>query len=191
MPNSTPATDSRPSSVPRPLMTPAPQTRENSVVSAPADSVMDEADHVIILKHCYDQRKSFKDGSKAQFWSSVKSAFIRDTGKTSAQISEIVSRLIEERRREIVDWENGFISQKPGGQVNEMLDQWIEYIKTENADIEENGMEWLDAAKKVLDADKLDQYDSSKIPHGQSGISKKWLTISSGEPEDNSDCKFK
>jgi hypothetical protein len=134
--------------------------RESSVISSAGSSArkprqnLDERDHVLMLKHCYEQRHNFKEGTKAQFWSGVNSAFQADTGKILAQMSATVGRLVESRRRQVADWENGVIPQKPGGDLNDALDQWIEFLKVEDGDAEAERMRQVDARRKVEEARK-------------------------------------
>ncbi|KAE8443186.1 hypothetical protein EG329_002285 [Mollisiaceae sp. DMI_Dod_QoI] len=161
-PTSTPTTESRmnPPSLPRSLMTPAREMRESSVLSSAGSSArkprqnLDEKDHILMLKHCYEQRGNFKEGTKAQFWTGVNTAFQKDTGKVLAQMSATVGRLVESRRRQIADWENGVIPQKPGGELNDMLDQWMEFLKTEDGEAEAERMRQVDARRKVEEARK-------------------------------------
>jgi hypothetical protein len=161
-PNSTPTTESRmnPPPLPRSLMTPAREMRESSVASSAGGSArkprqnLDERDHILMLKHCYEQRGGFKEGTKAQFWSGVNAAFQADTGKILAQMSATVGRLVESRRRQIMDWENGIIPQKPGGELNDRLDEWMEFLKTEDGDAEAERMRQVEARRKVEEARK-------------------------------------
>ncbi|KUJ08366.1 uncharacterized protein LY89DRAFT_691215 [Mollisia scopiformis] len=161
-PTSTPTTETRmnPPSLPRSLMTPAREMRESSVISSAGSSArkprqnLDEKDHMLMLKHCYEQRGNFKEGTKAQFWTGVNTAFQKDTGKVLAQMSATVGRLVESRRRQIADWENGVIPQKPGGELNDMLDQWMEFLKTEDGEAEAERMRQVDARRKVEEARK-------------------------------------
>ncbi|CZR63692.1 uncharacterized protein PAC_13589 [Phialocephala subalpina] len=161
-PTSTPTTESRmnPPSLPRSLMTPAREMRESSVLSSAGSSArkprqnLDERDHILMLKHCHEQRGNFKEGTKAQFWTGVNTAFQKDTGKVLAQMSATVGRLVETRRRQIADWENGVIPQKPGGELNDMLDQWMEFLKTEDGEAEAERMRQVDARRKVEEARK-------------------------------------
>jgi hypothetical protein len=141
-------------------MTPARDVREGSVVSSAGSSArkprqnLDERDHVLMLKHCYEQRGNYKEGTKAQFWSGVNAAFQAETGKILAQMSATVGRLIEYRRRQISDWENGVIPQKPGGELNDALDQWMEFLRIEDADAEAERMKQVDARRKIEEARK-------------------------------------
>merc|ERR1711977_295831 len=104
---STPTSEARmnPPPIPRSLMTPARETRESSVVSSAGSSSrkprqnLEERDHILMLTHCYEQRGNFKEGTKAQFWTGVNTAFQRDTGKVLAQMSATVGRLVEARRK--------------------------------------------------------------------------------------------
>jgi hypothetical protein len=111
--------------------------RESSVLSNAGSSTrkprqnLDERDHILMVKHCYEQRDNYKEGTKAQFWSGVNAAFQADTGKILAQMSATVGRLVEARRRQIADWENGVIPQKPGGELNDRIDEWMEFLRTE------------------------------------------------------------
>ena len=141
-------------------MTPARDLRESSVVSSTGSSTrkprqnLDERDHILMLKHCFEQRGNYKEGTKAQFWTGVNTAFQSDTGKILAQMSATVGRLVEARRRQISDWENGVIPQKPGGELNDMIDQWMEFLKTEDGDAEAERMRQVDARRKVEEARK-------------------------------------
>jgi len=160
--NSTPATEARmnPPSVPRSLMTPSREMRESSVLSSAGGSArkprqnLDERDHILMVKHCYEQRDNFKEGTKAQFWSGVNAAFQADTGKILAQMSATVGRLVESRRRQIADWENGVIPQKPGGELNDRIDEWIEFLRTEDGEAEAERMRQVEARRKVEEARK-------------------------------------
>jgi hypothetical protein len=115
---------------------------------------LDERDHLLMLKHCYEQRHNFKEGSKTLFWNGVNSAFQQDTGKILAQMSATVGRLVETRRRQTTDWENGVIAQKPGGELNDAIDRWIEYLKEEDEEGEAERMRQVDARRKVEEARK-------------------------------------
>ena len=129
--NNTPTSETRmnPPPLPRSLMTPSRDVRESSVASASGGSArkprqnLEERDHILMLKHCYEQRGNFKEGTKAQFWTGVNTAFQNDTGKVLAQMSATVGRLVESRRRQIADWEAGLIATKPGGELNDKLDE--------------------------------------------------------------------
>jgi hypothetical protein len=160
--NSTPASESRmnPPPIPRSLMTPAREMRESSVASSATGSArkprqnLEERDHVLMVKHCYEQRHNYKEGTKAQFWAGVNAAFQQDTGKVLAQMSATVARLVEARRRQIADWENGVIPQKPGGELNDSLDQWMEFLRTEDGEAEAERMRQVDARRRVEEARK-------------------------------------
>jgi hypothetical protein len=160
--NSTPTTEARmnPPPVPRSLMTPAREMRESSVLSSAGSSTrkprqnLDERDHILMVKHCYEQRDNYKEGTKAQFWSGVNAAFQADTGKILAQMSATVGRLVESRRRQIADWENGVIPQKPGGELNDRIDEWIEFLRTEDGEAEAERMRQVEARRKVEEARK-------------------------------------
>lgn len=155
--NNTPNTESRmnPPPLPRSLMTPARDIREGSAASSAGGSArkprqnLEERDHLQMLKHCYEQRGNYKEGTKAQFWAGVNASFQADTGKILAQMSATVGRLVEARRRQITDWENGVIPQKPGGELNDALDQWMEFLKIEDGDAEAERMRQVDARRKV------------------------------------------
>jgi hypothetical protein len=129
--------------------------REGSVVSSAGSSArkprqnLDERDHILMVKHCYEQRENFKEGTKAQFWAGVNAAFQNDTGKILAQMSATVGRLVEARRRQISDWEAGIIPQKPGGELNDRLDEWMEFLKTEDGEAEAERMRQVDARRRV------------------------------------------
>merc|ERR1711939_992831 len=159
---STPTSEARmnPPPIPRSLMTPARETRESSVVSSAGSSSrkprqnLEERDHILMLTHCYEQRGNFKEGTKARFWTGVNTAFQRDTGKVLAQMSATVGRLVEARRRQISDWEAGVIPQKPGGELNDRLDQWMEFLKVEDGENEAERMRQVDARRKVEEARK-------------------------------------
>lgn len=159
----TPSTESRmnPPPIPRPLQqTPAREMRESSVISSAGSSSrkprqnLEERDHILMLKHCYEQRGNFKEGTKSQFWTGVNTCFQRDTGKVLAQMSATVGRLVESRRRQVSDWEAGVIPQKPGGELNDRLDQWIEFLKVEDGDAEAERMRQVDNRRKVEEARK-------------------------------------
>ncbi|CZS91598.1 uncharacterized protein RCO7_11669 [Rhynchosporium graminicola] len=162
-PTPTPTSEARmnPPPLPRPVNTPAREMREESVASTAGGSSsrkprqnLEERDHILMLTHCYDQRANFKEGTKAQFWTNVNTAFQRDTGKVLAQMSASVARLVEARRRQISDWEAGVIPQKPGGELNERLDQWMEFLKVEDGDNEAERMKQVDARRKIEEARK-------------------------------------
>lgn len=160
--NHTPSTDPRmnPPPVPRLLMTPIRDVRESSAMSSAGSSArkprqnLDERDHLLMLKHCHEHRHNYKEGTKSQFWTSVNTAFHADTGKILAQMSATVGRLVESRRRQVADWENGVIPQKPGGELNDALDRWIEFLKIEDGDAEAERMRQVDARRKVEEARK-------------------------------------
>jgi hypothetical protein len=160
--NSTPTSESRmnPPPLPRSLMTPARDVREGSVTSSVGGSArkprqnLEERDHILMVKHCYEQRHNFKEGTKAQFWTGVNTAFQQDTGKILAQMSATVARLVEARRRQIADYESGVIPQKPGGELNDRLDQWMEFLRTEDGDAEAERMRQVDARRRVEEARK-------------------------------------
>jgi len=149
-----------PPAVPRSLMTPSREMRESSVLSSAGSSArkprqnLDERDHILMLKHCFEQRGNFKEGTKAQFWSGVNAAFQQDTGKILAQMSATVGRLVESRRRQITDWENGVIPQKPGGELNDRIDEWIEFLLVEDGEGEAERMRQVEARRKVEEARK-------------------------------------
>ncbi|KAH7310926.1 hypothetical protein BKA65DRAFT_161362 [Rhexocercosporidium sp. MPI-PUGE-AT-0058] len=161
-PTSTPTSEARmnPPPLPRSLVTPAREMRESSVLSSAGSSSrkprqnLEERDHILMLTHCYEQRGNFKEGTKAQFWTGVNTAFQRDTGKVLAQMSATVGRLVEARRRQISDWEAGVIPQKPGGELNDRLDQWMEFLKVEDGENEAERMRQVDARRKVEEARK-------------------------------------
>jgi hypothetical protein len=144
-----------PPSLPRSLMTPVRDMREDSIVSSAGSSArkprqnLDERDHILMVKHCYEQRGNYKEGTKAQFWAGVNTAFQNDTGKILAQMSATVGRLVETRRRQIADWEAGIIPQKPGGELNDRLDEWMEFLKTEDSEAEAERMRQVDARRRV------------------------------------------
>ncbi|KAG0644990.1 hypothetical protein D0Z07_9149 [Hyphodiscus hymeniophilus] len=156
-PKSAPPSESRmnPPSLPRSLMTPAHDMREGSVVSSAGSNSrkprqnLDERDHILMVKSCIEQRGNFKEGTKAQFWGGVGSAFQRDTGKVLAQMSATVGRLVESRRRQIADWEAGIIPQKPGGELNDKLDEWMEFLKTEDGEAEAERMRQVNARRQI------------------------------------------
>jgi hypothetical protein len=156
-PSSTPTTESRmnPPPLPRSLVTPVREMREGSQVSTSGGSArkprqnLDERDHILMLKACYEQKHNYKEGTKAQFWTGVNQAFQNESGKVLAQMSATVGRLVEVRRRQIADWENGIITSKPGGELNDRLDQWMEFLKVEDADAEAERMRQVDARRKV------------------------------------------
>ena len=141
-------------------MTPVRDLRENSVMSSSGNSArkprqnLDERDHLLMIKHCHEQRHNYKEGTKAQFWAGVNAAFQADTGKILAQMSATVGRLVESRRRQVADWENGVIPQKPGGELNDALDRWIEFLKIEDGDAEAERMRQVEARRKVEEARK-------------------------------------
>ena len=118
--------------------------REGSVASSTGGSQprkprqnLDEKDHLCILRHCHEQKGNYKEGSKTLFWTGVGAAFQRDTGKVLAQLSATVGRLVEARRRQISDWEHGVLPAKPGGELNDALDEWMVFLKEEDGDAEE------------------------------------------------------
>ncbi|CCU79870.1 hypothetical protein BGHDH14_bgh01523 [Blumeria hordei DH14] len=148
-----------PPPLPRTLITPSREIRESSVVSSGGSARkprqnLDERDHLLMLKHCCEQREQYKDGTKAQFWTGVGNAFQRDTGKVLAQMSATVGRLVESRRRQIADWEAGILSQKPGGELNDLLDQWMEFLRAEDGEAEAERMRQVDSRRKVEEARK-------------------------------------
>jgi hypothetical protein len=155
--NNTPTTETRmnPPPLPRSLMTPQRDLREGSVASSAGSSArkprqnLEERDHILMVKHCFEQRHNFKEGTKAQFWTGVNTAFQDDTGKILAQMSATVGRLVEARRRQISDWENGIIPQKPGGELNDLLDQWMEFLRTEDGDAEAERMRQVESRRKA------------------------------------------
>ncbi|PBP24634.1 hypothetical protein BUE80_DR004444 [Diplocarpon rosae] len=161
-PTSTPTTESsmNPPPLPRSLMTPAREIRESSVVSSAGSSArkprqnLEERDHILILTYCLDQKSGFKEGTKAQFWTGVNTAFHSDTGKVLAQMSATVGRLVEARRRQISDWEAGLIPQKPGGELNDLLDQWMEFLKVEDGDAEAERMRQVAARRQLEETRK-------------------------------------
>ncbi|RDW66938.1 hypothetical protein BP5796_09687 [Coleophoma crateriformis] len=154
-PPSSSSTPMHPPSLPRSLMAPARDVREASVTSSVGGSArkprqnLSESDHILMLKACYGQRHKFKEGTKAEFWGGVNQAFQADTGKILAQMSATVGRLVEGRRRQISDWENGIITQKPGGELNELLDKWIEFLRVEDADAEAERVRQVDARRRL------------------------------------------
>jgi hypothetical protein len=149
-----------PPPIPRSLITPVREMRESSVASSASNSArkprqnLDERDHILMVKHCLEQRGGFKEGTKAQFWTGVNTAFQKDTGKVLAQMSATVGRLVEARRRQISDWENEIIPQKPDGELNDLLDQWMEFLKSEDGDAEAERMRQVDARRKIEEARK-------------------------------------
>jgi hypothetical protein len=133
--------------------------RESSVTSSGGSARkprqnLEERDHVLMLKHCHEQRHNYKEGTKAQFWSGVNTAFQQDTGKVLAQMSATVARLVEARRRQIADWENGVIPQKPGGELNESLDRWMEFLRTEDGEAEAERMRQVEARRRLEESRK-------------------------------------
>jgi hypothetical protein len=136
-------------------MTPVRDMREGSVVSSAGSSSrkprqnLDERDHILMVKHCIEQRGNYKEGTKAQFWAGVGAAFQEETGKILAQMSATVGRLCESRRRQIADWEAGIIPQKPGGELNDRLDEWMEFLKAEDSDAEAERMRQVDARRRI------------------------------------------
>ncbi|KAM3065050.1 hypothetical protein ACMFMG_001261 [Clarireedia jacksonii] len=163
-PTITPASESRmqPPSLPRSLMTPARELRESSVASTigggsatrkPRQN-LDERDQIKAMKACVEQKHNFKEGTKSQFWSGVNEAFRQETGKVLAQMSATVGRLVEARRRQVCDWENGVIPDKPGGELNDLIDEWIEFLKVEDAEAEAERMRQVDARRKVEESRK-------------------------------------
>jgi hypothetical protein len=140
-------------------MTPGRELRESSVTSSGGSGRkprqnLEERDHVLMLKHCHEQRHNYKEGTKAQFWSGVNVAFQQETGKVLAQMSATVARLVEARRRQIADWENGVIPQKPGGELNESLDRWMEFLRTEDGEAEAERMRQVEARRRLEEARK-------------------------------------
>jgi len=154
--NDTPTSESRmnPPSLPRSMMTPAHDIREGSVSSSAGGirkprQNLEERDHILMLKFCHEQRHNFKEGTKAQFWAGVNTSFQNETGKVLAQMSATVGRLVEHRRRQLSDWESGIIPQKPGGELNDQLDQWMEFLKTEDGEAEAERMRQVDHKRRV------------------------------------------
>lgn len=162
--NYTPTSDLRmnPPPLQRNIVTPGREMREmrespvlssGNVTRKPRQN-LDERDHLLMVKHCYGQREHYKEGTKAQFWAGVSNAFQRDTGKVLAQMSATVGRLVESRRRQIADYESSLVSQKPGGELNDLLDQWMEFLKTEDGEAEAERMRQVDFRRKVEEARK-------------------------------------
>ncbi|CAD6444203.1 401b09a3-07b6-48e4-9d82-0c3bf5169d3f [Sclerotinia trifoliorum] len=160
----TPSSESRmhPPSIPRSLMTPARELRESSVASSigggsatrkPRQN-LDERDQIQALKACIAQKHNFKEGTKSQFWNGVNAQFHESTGKVLAQMSATVARLVEARRRQVCDWENEVIPEKPGGELNTLLDEWIEFLKVEDADAENERQRQVDARRRVEESRK-------------------------------------
>ncbi|ESZ96358.1 hypothetical protein SBOR_3254 [Sclerotinia borealis F-4128] len=160
----TPSSESRmhPPSIPRSLMTPARELRESSVASSIGSGSatrkprqnLDERDQVQALKACIVQRHNFKEGTKSQFWNGVNAQFQESTGKVLAQMSATVARLVEARRRQVCDWENEVTPDKPGGELNTLLDEWIEFLKVEDADAEADRQRQVDARRRVEESRK-------------------------------------
>lgn len=160
----TPSSDSRmhPPSIPRSLMTPARELRESSVASSIGQGSatrkprqnLDERDQIQALKACIAQKHNFKEGTKSQFWSGVNAQFQESTGKVLAQMSATVARLVEARRRQVCDWENEVIPEKPGGELNTLLDEWIEFLKVEDSDAEAERQRQVDARRRVEESRK-------------------------------------
>jgi hypothetical protein len=144
-----------PPPLPRALVTPVREIREGSQVSTSGGSArkprqnLDERDHIAMLRACLDQKHNFKEGTKAQFWTGVNQAFQNDTGKVLAQMSATVGRLVEVRRRQISDWEAGILNSKPGGELNDKLDAWMQFLKVEDGDAEAERMRQVDARRKI------------------------------------------
>ncbi|TQS36325.1 hypothetical protein Golomagni_03230 [Golovinomyces magnicellulatus] len=143
-----------PPPLPQNLITPIREMRESSVISTGSTTRkprqnLDERDHLLMIKHCCEQREHYKEGTKTQFWTGVGNAFQRDTGKVLAQMSATVGRLVESRRRQILDWEAGIVAQKPGGELNDLLDQWMEFLKVEDGDAEAERMRQVDNRRKL------------------------------------------
>jgi hypothetical protein len=160
----TPSSESRmqPPSLPRSLMTPARELRESSVASTlgggsatrkPRQN-LDERDQIKAMKACVEHKHNFKEGTKSQFWSGVNESFRQETGKVLAQMSATVGRLVEARRRQVCDWENGVIPDKPGGELNDLIDEWMEFLKVEDAEAEAERMRQVDARRKVEESRK-------------------------------------
>ncbi|RKF73124.1 hypothetical protein GcC1_091020 [Golovinomyces cichoracearum] len=148
-----------PPPLPQNLNTPIREMRQSSVISTGSTTRkprqnLDERDHLLMIKHCCEQREHYKEGTKAQFWTGVGNAFQRDTGKVLAQMSATVGRLVESRRRQILDWEAGLIAKKPGGELNDLLDQWMEFLKVEDGDAEAERMRQVDNRRKLEEARK-------------------------------------
>ncbi|KAB8296291.1 hypothetical protein EYC80_009064 [Monilinia laxa] len=160
----TPSSESRmhPPSIPRSLMTPARELRESSVASSIGQGSgtrkprqnLDERDQIQALKACIAQKHNFKEGTKSQFWNGVNAQFQEATGKVLAQMSATVARLVEARRRQVCDWENEVIPDKPGGELNTLLDEWIEFLKVEDADAEAERQRQVDARRRVEESRK-------------------------------------
>lgn len=152
----------RPPSIPRSLMTPARELRESSVASpvGPGSATrkprqnLDERDQIQALKACIAQKHNFKEGTKSQFWGGVNAQFQEATGKVLAQMSATVARLVETRRRQVCDWENNVVTEKPGGELNGLLDEWIEFLKVEDADAENERQRQVDARRRVEESRK-------------------------------------
>ncbi|RAL64863.1 hypothetical protein DID88_001459 [Monilinia fructigena] len=69
-------------------------------------------------------------------------------------MSATVARLVEARRRQVCDWENEVIPDKPGGELNTLLDEWIEFLKVEDADAEAERQRQVDARRRVEESRK-------------------------------------
>lgn len=110
---------------------------------------LDERDHILMVTHCWDRRDDFSEGSKSSFWNAVGDAFKNDTGKVLAQMSATVGRLVEGRRRQLADWNQGIIPQKPGGELNDMLDKWILVLRESDAAAEEEKMRQVDSKRRA------------------------------------------
>ncbi|TGO77337.1 hypothetical protein BELL_0112g00050 [Botrytis elliptica] len=160
----TPNSEARmhPPSIPRSLMTPARELRESSVASSigggsatrkPRQN-LDERDQIQALKACIAQKHNFKEGTKSQFWNGVNAQFHESTNKVLAQMSATVARLVEARRRQVCDWENGVIPDKPGGELNTLLDEWIEFLKVEDSEAEAERQRQVDARRRVEESRK-------------------------------------
>lgn len=135
------------------LMTPQREARESSAnissSSRKPRQNLDERDHILMLKACLDLRNTFKTGTKSQFWTGVSTAFQHESGKVLAQMSATVGRLVETRRRQLADWEHGIIREKPGGELNEAIDRWIEFLRAEDTEAEAERMRQVDARRKI------------------------------------------
>lgn len=149
-----------PPSIPRSLMTPSRDVREGSVASAggsasrkPRQNV-DERDHKFMVKLCLEHKANYKEGTKSQFWHRVNADFLAQSGKVLAQLSATVGRLVEARRRQVLDWEQGVIPEKPGGELNALLDEWMEFLRIEDGDGEAEKMRQVEARRKVEEARK-------------------------------------
>lgn len=109
-----------------------------------------------MLTYCYEQGGNAKEGTKAQFWTGVNEySFSARYWEGLAQMSAMVRRLVEAGRKQISDWEAGVIPQKPGGKLNDRLDQWMKFLKFEDRENEAERPRQVYARRNFEEAKRL------------------------------------